>query len=70
MLVIFPLKDIFKPFRVEGSSKLVLSFKCPLEFNIFIFWTCKWNIVPSTLRKKKNGEVYKVKKNSESELNM
>ena len=45
MVVIFPLKAIFKPFRFEGSSKLVLSFQMPLEFNLFICLVCKWDIV-------------------------
>ena len=44
MLVIFRLKDIFKPFRFEGISKLVI-FQMPLEFNIFIFGPRKWDIV-------------------------
>ena len=42
----FPTKkETFKPFCFEGSSKLVLSFKCRWNL-IFSFLACKWDMVP------------------------
>ena len=52
MVVIFPVKAIFKPFRFEGS-KISIVFQMPLEFNLFIFLACKWDIVPLRVKEKK-----------------
>ena len=51
IVVIFSLKEIFKLFRFEGSSKLnhiSIIFQMPLDFNLLICLACKRDIVPLT----------------------
>ena len=38
MVIILPLKDIFKPFCYKGISELVFIFQIQLEFNLSFFF--------------------------------
>ena len=50
MVLIFPLKAIFKFFHFDGSFWISIVLSMPLESNLFICWVCKWDINQRSVR--------------------